>query len=84
MSAGPGTPRVLHIHGSLARDNPQAERCVRLIEAFGGRMRHTLVAEDGDYGAAANIAKGVIIERRSTFPPLGGLPLPGRLQRVAR
>lgn len=84
MSRSPGTPRVLHIHGSLARDNPQAERCVRLIEAFGGRLRHTLVAADGDFGAVENTTKGIAVERRATFPPLGGLPLPGRLQRIAR
>lgn len=84
MSRSPGTPRVLHIHGSLARGNPQAERCVRLIEAFGGRVRHTLVAADGDFGAAENTTKGIAVERRATFPPLGGLPLPGRLQRIAR
>ena len=27
MSNYPGTPRVLHIHGSLAKGNPLAERC---------------------------------------------------------
>ena len=85
MSSAPGgIPRVLHIHGSLATGNPQAERCVRLIEAFGGRLRHTMVAVDGDFGALAGLTKGISCERRASFPPLGGLPLPARLQRIAR
>lgn len=84
MSEASGTPRVLHIHGSLAPGNPQAERCVRLIEAFGGRLRHIMVAADGEFGALAGLGKGVSCERRAGFPPFQGLPTPGRLQRVAR
>lgn len=86
MSSGSksGVPRVLHVLGSLAADDPQAERCVRLIAAFGGRLRHGLVAGDGDFGALAGLTKGVTVERRADFPALGGLPLPGRLQRLAR
>lgn len=79
-----GIPRVLHIHGSLARGDPQAERCARLIAAFGGRLRHTLVAADGDFGALGDLPTGVALERRTAFPVLSGLPLPGRLQRIAR
>lgn len=79
-----GVPRILHIHGSLAADNPQAARCVRLIEAFGARLRHTLVAADGDFGALASVSKGVPIERKVDFPNFSGVPLPGRLQAVAQ
>lgn len=84
MSATSGVPRVLHIHGSLAASNPQAERCARLIGAFGGRLRHALVAADGDFGALAALPKGVPIERCSSFPTFRDLPLPGRLHRVAK
>lgn len=79
-----GIPRVLHIHGSLAAGDPQAERCVRLIDAFGGRLRHSLVAGDGNFSALAGVAKGITFERLAAFPPLAGLPLPGRLQRIAQ
>ena len=79
-----GIPRILHIHRTLARGDPQAERCARLIAAFGGRLRHTMVAADGDFSALAGIAKGVSVECRTSFPPVPALPLPGRLQRLAR
>lgn len=79
-----GRPRVLHIHGSLRAADPQAVRCVRLIEAFGGRLRHAVVAADGDFSALAGVTKGIAVDRLAAFPPLGGLPLPGRLQRIAR
>lgn len=84
MSDRPGVPRVLHVLGSLAAGDPQAERCVRLIAAFGGRLRHGLFACDGNLGALASVPKGIAVERRADFPALGGLPLPGRLQRMAR
>ena len=85
MSGKPGaSPRVLHIHGSLAAGNPLAERCARLIEGFGGRLRHTLVSGDGEWGALGGIAKGISVERREDFPKLSGLPAPGRLQKIAR
>lgn len=84
MTDRPGVPRVLHVLGSLAAGNPQAERCVRLIAAFGGRLRHGLVAADGEFGALASAPKGIAIERRTDFPAIRGLPLPGRLQRMAQ
>ncbi len=84
MTGASGTPRVLHIHGSLAAGNPQADRSVRLIQAFGARLRHTLVAADGDFGALDGIAKGIALERNMSFPELAGFPSPGRLQRIAR
>lgn len=84
MSDRPGVPRVLHVLSSLAAGDPQAERCVRLIAAFGGRLRHTLVAGDGDFSALSVLPKGIAVERRTDFPSLGGLPLPARLQRIAR
>lgn len=84
MRGKPASPRVLHLHGSLAAANPQAERCVRLIGAFGSGMRHTLVSADGRWSALDAVSAGVTVERRSDFPPLSGAPLPGRLQRIAQ
>lgn len=84
MSGKPGAPRVLHVHGSLAAGNPLAQRCARVIEAFGGRLRHFVVAADGDFGALDGLSRGVPIHRVADFPALDGLPLPGRLQRIAR
>ena len=82
--AANGIPRVLHIHGSLAAGNPLAERCARLIDAFGGRLRHTMVSGDGDWSALDGITKGVPVEHREHFPGLKGLPTPGRLQKLAQ
>ena len=84
MSGKPGVPRVLHVHGSLAAGNPLAERCTRLIDGFGGRLRHTLVSGDGDWSALDGIANDVPVERREKFPRLAGLPTPGRLQKIAQ
>lgn len=84
MSARPGAPRVLHIHGNFAADRPEAQRCARLIDAFGGRLAHTIVSASGDWRAADTLARGIKVQRRSDFPALSGLPLPGRMQRIAR
>lgn len=79
-----GSPRVLHLHGSLANGNPLAQRCVQIANAFGGRMRHTFVSGDGLWNALDRVEDGVPIERRADFPSLAGMPLPGRLQRIAQ
>lgn len=79
-----GSPRVLHIHGSLAAEDPQAERCVRVIKALGGRARHTMVSLDGDHAALDRLAKAAPVERHGAFPAVRGLPTPGKLQRMAR
>lgn len=80
----PGAPRVLHIHGSFVPRQPQARRCARVMEAFGGRMMHTVVSADGDFSAAEALGKGIRVQRLADFPSLRGAPLPGRLQRIAR
>lgn len=84
MSGKPGAPRLLHIHGSLAAGHPPAERCAKLIDAFGGRLRHRLVAADGQWSATEGVPNGVPIQRLAGFPQAAGVPLPGRLQRIAR
>lgn len=89
MSARPGAPRVLHIHGSLAEGDPAAQRSVRLINAFGGRLAHRIVAADGPAGdsgadALARLDRGIRVERVADFPRLDGIAGPGRLERMAR
>lgn len=84
MSGTPGAPRVLHVHASFAAGDPQAERCVRLANAFGGRLRNTMVAGDDNFGALAGVEKGVPVERMASFPAFNSMPLPGRLQRIAQ
>ena len=84
MSGKPGSPRVLHILGTLAAGDPQAERCARIIDAFGARLRHSLVSADGRWSALESVARGVPVERLERFHALSGLPLPGRLQKVAQ
>ena len=84
MSGLPGAPRVLHIFGSFTPDDPQAARAARLANAFGGRMRHSLVSGTGEAGGLALFEKGVPVERVAGFPSLSGVPSPGRMQKIAR
>lgn len=85
MSARPGAPRVLHVHGSLAADDAAAQRDLRLINAFGTRLRHSFVAADGGAAAALDrLGAGIASEQAEDFPALGGWPSPARLQRIAR
>ena len=72
--AGGIAPHVLHIlpdAGGIAR-----------IAAFGNALRHTLVTADGHM--PAGLTKSAYLKPASTFPPLGGLPTPGRMQKLAR
>lgn len=84
MSGLPGSPRVLHVFGRFAADDPQAIRAVRIANAFGGRLRHSVVSASGDAGAMALFEKGVPVEWVERFAPLSGLPTPGRYQKIAR
>lgn len=76
--------RVLHIHGSFGEDKPLAQRCVRVMNALGSRLKHSVVADDGDFSAAAGATKSISPRALNTFPGLSGLPLPGRMQTIAR
>jgi len=84
VKGGPGSPRVLHVFGSLAANDPQAARAVRVANGLGAGWRHSFVAGDGDRGALDAIARGVSCESVASFPTLHGLPTPGRLQAIAR
>lgn len=85
MSAAPGAaPRILHLHSTFAPGGKEL-RCVRLINAFGPKLAHTIVsAEPGALGAASRIGRQIRVDLQPDFPALNGLPLPGRLQRIAK
>ncbi|MBU6267079.1 MAG: glycosyltransferase family 4 protein [Sphingomonadales bacterium] len=76
--------RLLHLHSSF---NPGGKevRAVQLINAFGPKVRHTIVSAMPDaLGAARGITKGISVDLQPDFPPLQGRPTPGRLQSLAR
>ncbi len=86
MSAvrGGEVPHILHLQSTFAPGGKEL-RTVQLINALGGRARHTIVsAEPSRLGAAERIAAGVSVELQPPFPSLKGWPTPGRLQRLAK
>lgn len=77
-------PHILHLHSSFSPGGAEL-RTVRLMNAFGAKARHTIVSSEPDhYGAADRIAKGVKFGLKHDFPKLKGVPLPGRLQKIAK
>ena len=73
-SSGDLPPHLLHVL-------PTAQS-VELIGAFGGKLRHTLVTSDGTLPEGLQAAS--YIKPARNFPALEGLPLPGRMQKMAR
>lgn len=75
---------VLHLHSSFDPGGKEL-RAARLINAFGAKVRHSIVsAQPGALGAAKAIARSIAVDYPTDFPPLAGTPLPGRLQKIAR
>lgn len=85
MSAtGGAVPHVLHCHSTFSPGGKEV-RSVRLMNAFGAGLRHTVVsAQPEAMGARALIAKGVKVAFPSDFPSLTGFPSPGRLATLAQ
>lgn len=76
--------RVLHLHSTFDPGGKEL-RCARLINAFGSAAEHTIVSAQSEaLGAARAIEWPNSVRYPKGFPPLAGLPLPGRLQRLAR
>ena len=74
---------ILHLHSGFDRGGKEL-RAARLINAFGPKLKHTIVsAQNGALGAASAIAPGIDVRYPSDFPALAGKPMPGRLRRVA-
>jgi L-malate glycosyltransferase len=75
--------RVLHCHSTFAAGGKEV-RSVRLMNAFGGAMEHTIIsAEPEATGARALIAPGIKVAFPQDLPALKGLPTPGRLVTLA-
>ena len=79
-----GAPRVLHCHSTFSPGGKEV-RSVRLMNAWGTRLDHTIVsAEPDEMGAAALIDGAVPVSFPAAFPSLKGKPTPGRLASLAR
>jgi len=75
--------RILQLHSSFDRGGKEL-RAARLMNAFGGRVEHTVVSGvPGALGAASAIAPGIRVSYPDGFPPLVGRPTPSRLPRLA-
>lgn len=76
MSAAKGdlAPHILHVL-------PQG-LSANIIGAFGTALRHTLVTETGEL--PDGLRESAYLRPASNFPPLQGLQLPGRMQKLAR
>lgn len=75
---------ILHLHSTFALGGKEA-RAVRLMNAFGGRARHTIVsAMPGQLDARAAIAPGVKYEIAQNPPPLTGRPSVARFEAIAK
>jgi glycosyltransferase involved in cell wall biosynthesis len=84
MTTGARSPvRVLHCHSTFSAGGT-AMRSVRLMNAFGRAVEHTIISADPEAtGARALIAPGVKARFPQDFPALKGLPTPGRLVTLA-
>jgi glycosyltransferase involved in cell wall biosynthesis len=77
-------PHILHVHSTFALGGKEA-RAVRLMNAFGGAARHSVLsAVPGQLSARDALAGGIEVDFPTDAPPLTGAPMPGRLYRLAR
>lgn len=82
-SAG-AIPRILHLHSTFAAGGKEV-RAVRLMNAWGQRLDHTIVSAEPQAMAAAALVGGhVPVRYPQDFPSLKGRPTPGRLAGLAR
>lgn len=84
MNRTGGNLQLLHLHSTFEPGGKEL-RCVRLINAFGLQVGHSIVsAQHGVLGAAKFISRGVRVSYPMGFPSLTGWPTLGRLQRIAK
>ncbi len=77
-------PRILHLHSTFAAGGKEV-RAVRLMNAWGPRLDHTIVSAEPQSMAAAALVQGdVAVDYAQDFPSLKGRPTPMRLGRLAR
>ena len=83
MSLKRGRMRFLHLHAGFDPGDGEM-RCVRLINAFGPEIEHTIVSADPTKLSAGDwISERISIDYEFDFPRLGGFPALGRLKRIA-
>jgi L-malate glycosyltransferase len=76
--------RVLHCHSTFAPGGKEM-RAVRLINAFGDAIEHSiLTGVPGQTGARAGIEPGLRVDFPADAPSLAGPPTPTRLWRLSR
>ena len=74
----------LHLHSSFDAGGAPM-RSVRLMNAFGDRVRHTVVSAAPDrLGARERIGRGVACTIAQAAPPLAGRPSVARYEAIAR
>ena len=75
---------ILHLHSTFDLGGKEA-RAVRLMNAFGGRARHTIVSSMPDaLGARARIDRRISYEIAQNAPSLTGKPSVARYEAIAR
>ncbi len=75
---------LLHLHSTFDPGGKEL-RAVRLMNAFGPAVRHTVVsAVPGALGAAKAVDPSIEVDYPDNFEPLVGRPHPARLLRLAR
>jgi glycosyltransferase involved in cell wall biosynthesis len=76
--------RILHLHSTFQPGGKEL-RAARLMNAFGPKVRHTLVSAVPDaLDAASAIDTAIAVDYPKDFEPLAGRPHPARLLRLAR
>lgn len=81
MTAAP--PHLLHVFSTFVPAGPET-RTIRLIEAFGARYRHSIVAIDGRTDAAEQLPAGVDARVLPSPPRAGSLATIRRLRALVR
>jgi L-malate glycosyltransferase len=83
MSGSAGVKRILHCHSTFMLGGKEA-RAVRLMNAFGGRVRHTILsAVPGALAARDAIDPGIDVEFPDYAPSLMGKPSISRYRKLA-
>ena len=83
-TAAAAVPRILHCHSTFAAGGKEV-RAVRLMNAWGPRLAHSIVsAEPEAMAATALIASGVAADTPQDFPAMKGAPTPTRLAALAK
>lgn len=74
---------ILHCHSTFALGGKEA-RAVALMNAWGDRARHTVLAAADDWGAREAIAPGIAVDLPRDAPSLNGKPGVRRYRELAR